>query len=269
MTSLPSLIVFTDLDGCLLNKTDYDATPALPVVRQLSERGIPLVLCSSKTETEMQKLAARLSLPNAPMTCENGGAILWSDHKAWESDEPRTILGVSRTRVLQVLGGLKPQFAFRGFADLTVAEVAAITDLPLDQAADAMDRHSTEPLLWDDADDRLPAFTAAVQEAGLQMTRGGRFWHVSGPVNKGAALLEVCRRFRPEHSGKVLTAAIGDSPIDQSMLDVVDIPIAIPTPQGTLEVQVSGPQALVATTHGAAGWAECVAELLRRLEPSS
>lgn len=68
----------------------------------------------------------------------------------------------------------------------------------------------------------------------------------------------------PTDAATIITAAIGDSPIDQSMLDVADVPIGIPTAAG-LGVEVRGDSGIVPQQTGAAGWAEAVELLLSRL----
>jgi mannosyl-3-phosphoglycerate phosphatase len=54
-------VVVTDVDGCLLDET-YRWEPARPALDALKKRGIPLVLCSSKTRAEMEPLHADLGL---------------------------------------------------------------------------------------------------------------------------------------------------------------------------------------------------------------
>ena len=77
-------------------------------------------------------------------------------------------------------------------------------------------------------------------------------------------MLEVARRFREKYSpNNVVTVGIGDSPIDQSMLDVADHPIGIPA-GGSLNVQIDDGRGIVPTLEGSAGWAEAVTTLLAR-----
>ena len=67
-------VVFSDLDGTLLDESSYSFKDALPAVRLLQLRAIPLVLCSSKTRAEIEP--CRLSLHNRhPFISENGGGI--------------------------------------------------------------------------------------------------------------------------------------------------------------------------------------------------
>jgi mannosyl-3-phosphoglycerate phosphatase len=67
-------IVFTDLDGTLLNHDNYDYTDALPGISLLKKSGIPLVFCSSKTRQEQEMLRGALNITD-PFIVEDGGAI--------------------------------------------------------------------------------------------------------------------------------------------------------------------------------------------------
>lgn len=248
------LAIFSDLDGCLLDKATYSFVAAMPTLDRIKQDGIPLVLASSKTEAEMIPIAHAMGLDDAPLICENGGSVRWSSQS--EKVE-RTVLAVPRDSILGVLTSLKPDFRFRSFVDLGVSGVADCTQLPAEKAALAIQRESTEPLLWDDDDSRLPPFRKAIETAGLTLTRGGRFWHVAGPTTKGKGMRAVLDRC---YSG-VKSVAIGDSPIDQSMLDIADYPIGIPQPDGRVLVTVHSAGRL-ASTPGPTGWGETVSSIL-------
>lgn len=260
-STVTQLLLFTDVDGCLLNKSDYDFRPAVPALDRLGRLGIPVILSSSKTGSELQALANELRLKTAPLICENGGTILWRR----PADCPRTKAGVSRDRILNVLTELKAGFRFRSFADLQLEGVMAATDLPAEQAAMALDRHSTEPLLWDDDAVLIEAFREKLAQAQLTLTKGGRFWHVAGKTTKGDAMKVVTEWYGSRADSDCLTIAIGDSPIDQSMLDIADYPIGIPAPDGSHNVDVAAPPGVLASNEGAEGWAASVSALLDRL----
>ncbi|MDO8862561.1 HAD hydrolase family protein [Haliea sp. E1-2-M8] len=68
------LLVFSDLDGSLLDHRDYSFRAALPGLEALREREIPLIFCSSKTRAEIEPLRARLDNRD-PFIVENGAAV--------------------------------------------------------------------------------------------------------------------------------------------------------------------------------------------------
>ncbi|MFK7735443.1 MAG: HAD-IIB family hydrolase [Pirellulaceae bacterium] len=257
------IFIFSDLDGCLLNKHDYSFEAAIPVLSRIRELKIPLILASSKTVVEMRTLAEEMQLNDAPLICENGGAIYWTNRDVENPDSE--VLGSDRPSILATLRELKSQFEFSSFEDLQVEGVMRATDLPIDRARAALQRRSTEPLLWEDADDKIDRFHAELREASLTLTKGGRFWHVAGRTTKGLAMQRVIKQRSDELEGEITTLAIGDSPIDQSMLDVADYPIAIPSPDGVVRVESKAHNGSVATQAGATGWAEAVTKVLDKL----
>lgn len=67
-------VIFTDLDGTLLEREGYSYTPALPALNLIAKHNIPLILNSSKTVAEI--LSLRTELGNRhPFVVENGAAL--------------------------------------------------------------------------------------------------------------------------------------------------------------------------------------------------
>jgi mannosyl-3-phosphoglycerate phosphatase len=265
--STSPLIIFTDLDGCLLNKHDYDWSAAATTLEKLRQLRVPVVMNSSKTVPEMCQLAEELGLADAPFVSENGSVIRWGPDREGATGKIQ-IIGAARDRILDALKELKQRYRFRSFADLGVVGVIAETQLSSERAEMALDRRGTEPLLWDDTEAKRLQFERELQSHSLTMTRGGRFWHVAGSTSKGEAMGVVADRLRAtgnQTRKPIILAAIGDSPIDQSMLDRADVPIGIPTSSG-LGVEIDPEHGIVATEHGAAGWAESVSRLLSRID---
>jgi predicted mannosyl-3-phosphoglycerate phosphatase (HAD superfamily) len=52
---MTNFLVFTDLDGTLLDHHSYSCEEAMPAVRALAEAGFPLIFNSSKTAAEIKK----------------------------------------------------------------------------------------------------------------------------------------------------------------------------------------------------------------------
>ncbi|MFY9253046.1 MAG: HAD-IIB family hydrolase [Fuerstiella sp.] len=263
------LIIFTDLDGCLLNKQDYDWSAARPTLERLRQLQIPVVMNSSKTVAEMTLLACELGLNRSTFICENGSVIRWgsdvADGPSVEFNSPYVeVVGSPRESILRLLAEVKTQFSFDSFADLGLSGVMAATQLSESRAQLALQRQGTEPLLWNDTEAKRIAFAHQLHLHDLTMTKGGRFWHVAGQSTKGKAMQMVTSRMAPRPAS-TLVAAIGDSPIDQSMLDIADVPIGIPTATG-LAVTVCSEAGIVPLQQGSAGWAEAVSVLLRRME---
>lgn len=270
--SKPTL-VFTDLDGTLLNHDDYAWAPAKPALKLLRERQVPLILVSSKTDREI--LALRQELNNhAPLVCENGSLILIPeallagfglkiDQRSISDGYYYDYRGISREQILQVLNDLKSDFRFTGFAWMTTEEIVQHTGLSPEVAALASERKASEPILWRDAPEELEAFKEALAENKLRLLQGGRFYHVMGQCDKGDAVRSLQKHYQHQFGATPFTIALGDSPNDLDMLKQVDAPVIIPHKDGARLSIDALKGAVVAPDEGAAGWNAALLKLLK------
>jgi len=65
--------VVSDVDGTLMDHS-YDLTPAKDTIKLLQEISIPVILCTSKTASEVKVIRNELNLTD-PYIVENGAAI--------------------------------------------------------------------------------------------------------------------------------------------------------------------------------------------------
>lgn len=262
--SLPLLLVATDLDGTLLDHVTYSFEPALPALAALRAHGASLVLASSKTRLEMEPLAQRLAelgLRRPALIVENGGAML-VPLESGGYEEVR--FGVERARLVAALAEIcrEAGTAVVGFSSLTAAEVAARTGLALESARQAMAREYDEPFELAN-ETLLPALRAGASRRGLELSRGGRFFHLTGPVDKGRALLHLLVRLTS--TGCIIRSiGLGDAGNDLSLLRAVDRPIVIPRPDGRPEAELVSqlPAAELAPASGPLGWNAAITTVL-------
>lgn len=244
---------------------DYTYFEAQPALERIKEVGISLVLASSKTEAEMAPLADELGL-STPIICENGGVINWRGLRH-SSNCSRTIIGVPRERIRETLNSLTREFRFRSFEELGVEGIAQATGLSPQRALLAAQRQTTEPLIWTDCDEAIDDFRKELSQASLTLTRGGRFWHVAGKVSKGDGMAAVLDMLASQSGQQPTTVAIGDSPIDLSMLNRADWAIVIPQPNGEVLICPEHRRVSVSGQSGSAGWNESVLKWMNSLQP--
>ena len=67
-------LIFSDLDGTLLDHNNYTFDQALPALNWIKKKNIPLILASSKTYEEMLHLQSELMIDH-PFIFENGSGI--------------------------------------------------------------------------------------------------------------------------------------------------------------------------------------------------
>ncbi|MFS2220904.1 mannosyl-3-phosphoglycerate phosphatase-related protein [Pantoea sp. B65] len=218
-----SLMIVTDLDGSLLDHHTYSWQPAQSWLEKLQQHQIPLVICSSKTASEIIPLQQQLGFSAAPFIAENG-ALVQLDRA--DGEVIRHHAGKDYSEICHCLRRLRQQYQFRfsGFADFTDQEVAEITGLTVRNAALARRREASESLVWRDSDQQFAAFRQALDQQGLALTQGGRFWHVMARGSgKGAALAWLLQQYPQQY----ITIGLGDGPNDAPMLDRVDYAVVI------------------------------------------
>ena len=264
------LLFFTDLDHTLLDP-DYDWQAARSAIDRLRTLGVPLILNSSKTLAEIVTLRRALANPH-PFVTENGAAvhIPWGyfthgprDTQEGEECFDRVNLGMERPAFLPVLHEIRTRrgFRFRGFADLTLEELAGLTGLSLDEAAAAAQRDGTEPILWQDSEPS-EVLARELEPHGLRLVPGGRFLHVMGAADKGTATRRLIDRFRERPQAPWRTVALGDSANDFEMLRAVDLPVLMPRGDTAPRPSLDLPNLLRARVPGAAGWGQIVHQIL-------
>lgn len=275
-TMKSQLIIFTDLDGTLLDYHTYSFAAATSALKQIAKQQIPLVLCSSKTGTEIENWREKFNNAH-PFIAENGGGI-FIPHAYFPADDLQSVwsrvesingyivlsLGTSYTVLRQTMEELRRDgFEVRGFGDMDVAEVAEVTGLPLEEAKLAKRRKFDEPFAFSGEGTGLEALTTAIQTKGLQCIAGGRLLHVTGDNDKGKAVEILINLYRKKF-GAITTVALGDSPNDLPMLERVDHPILVQNHRGEYDQRVAVPNLIKADGIGPEGWGKAVTNFIRQ-----
>ncbi|MES9812208.1 MAG: HAD-IIB family hydrolase [Candidatus Thiodiazotropha sp.] len=251
-------LVFTDLDGTLLDPNSHDHHQALPALQRLRERHIPVIPVSSKTHAELAVLMQRLGL-EGPMIGENGAVIIYPG-EAPQIAPP----GYLQIRDFLVDSRTNPSYDTLGLGDMTVDEVMAYTGLEKEMAQLAMHRLGSEAFFWQGSESGLSQFRLDVTHAGLRLLQGDRFHHLLGDTDKGKAIGYVARHLKRNGYAVTKTVGLGDSNIDREMLLAVDIPIIVRKPDGTHITLEQRPDATITELPGPAGWNQAIHNLLQQ-----
>ncbi len=246
------LIVFSDLDGTLLDHDSYDWSPARPMLEHLTQIGVPVILASSKTAAEMIPLRAAMGLGPVPMICENGAGLVTGEEIP-EADD------YARLRAL--LTDLDAPFL--GFGDMGTAGIAQATGLPLAQAVLAGQRGFSEPGLWQGSVPERDQFIADLARHGVAARMGGRFLTLSFGATKADRMGQILNRY-----GHPVSIALGDAPNDLEMLAHADHGIIIANPHSPpLPPQPGEPTGRIRRSllPGPDGWADSLSALLKDL----
>ena len=181
-------IIFTDLDGTLLHPQTYSFDAAMPALKLIKEKNIPLIFCSSKTRAEIEVWRKKLDNVH-PFISENGGGIFVPEMyfgfrisdfgikrteittlSAFANKYETVVTGKPYEDIRNAFVKLRNKFkvSARGFGDMSVKEIAALAGLTLTEARLAKQREFDEPFMFED-NPPLPLGTDFIRSAG-----GGR-----------------------------------------------------------------------------------------------
>ncbi len=238
MTEKP--VIFTDLDGTLLDYDTYSSELVMPLVTRLKQAAVPIVFCSSKTRAEQEVYRRQLGI-DSPFVVEDGGAIfIKSGYFPFSYDYHRLVddyqvieMDMSYGDIRRILEQIRQRSGldFRGFGDMDAAEVARLTGLSLASAELARRREYEETLPLTGPEPETELILNEIEKAGLSWSQGTRFYGINGGSDKGQAVRVLIGLFGRK-LGRIKTVGIGDSPNDAPMLAVVDVPVLVQKPGG-------------------------------------
>jgi mannosyl-3-phosphoglycerate phosphatase len=260
-------VVFTDLDGTLLDRETYSPREALPAVELLLNKETPIVFCSSKTRKEQELYRKQLSI-NDPFIVEDGGAVFsprsyfpfpadYAKHvNGYDVIELGTPYAQIRTALQTVQSELNLEIV--GYGDLSAAEVSSLTGLSEDAAVRAKQREYQETVVSRYSEQDLDRLDRALKKRGLVLSPAARFMGVGGATDKGIAVDVLTTMYRLRHLD-IHTVGIGDSFNDIPLFLSVDIPVLVQQPDGTwAPIPMEGLHRIKGI--GPAGWNDFVME---------
>ena len=275
MTTTPELIIFTDLDGCLLDRQTYSFEPAQAALRLIKEKKIPLVLVSSKTRVEMEGYRTRLKNDH-PFVSENGGAIFipkgyfsfqFFHEREWEKYFVLE-LGTFYPQIIRALEFIKKEtgIRIRGFHDLSEEDLVLLSGLTREEAAWAKKREYDEPFLIEGGEQEIKIVQKKIGERGLNYVWGGRFHHILGKNDKGKAAQILKDLYKKEFSS-TRTVGVGDSLNDLPMLSIVDYPILLKGDGGFSSASLAEIKKLIIMKGtGPQVWNEAIVNILKEFK---
>lgn len=243
--------MFTDIDGTLvdINTAEYGKETD-KLIRLIKERNIPLILTSAKTRLEQNKIREDLGLSD-PFIVENGGAIVipkgyFPDYALRDikyplretqetENEARDVnheivveLGKPADYIRAKLSDIRKKYSinFRGVADISVEKLSNLALISREQAKRMAQRNYGETILQIQSED-IARFIKYVQEDGMKVIHGGRFFDVTVGTDKGIAVGILKKLFKDKFHNNVTFFGIGDSTNDIPMLNLMDIPILV------------------------------------------
>jgi len=260
------LLIYTDLDGSLLDHHDYSHAAADAMLAELEQMNVPVIPATSKTAAELLDIRDELD-NNHPFIIENGAAVyIPEDYFSARPADTKIIDGFwvkaftkPRQHWQSILKTLQDEYegCYTSFQQAGVEGIVKMTGLDSDHAALASQRSYGEPVSWLATPEKKKAFIKRLEALGASVLQGGRFLHVSGHCDKGRALRWLTRQYQADEPGSTFTTvAAGDSQNDVAMLEAADIALIIRSPVNEMPVINRNQHCLRSSAYGPEGWVE-------------
>jgi mannosyl-3-phosphoglycerate phosphatase len=239
-------IIFSDLDGTLLDEETYSFKESIRAIKLLKEKKIPLILCSSKTRFEIELYRQKMDIMASAFISENGGGIFVPKGRLSLKDYNYKVvngyqvieLGKSYASIKNYFQEIRANLMVntKSLSEMKAIEISKITNLSLKEARLAIKREYSLPFIFNDNMKRFFILKRAIKEYGLKLIKGARFYSLSGGNDKGKAVQILKSIYKRSYPKTVfVTIGIGDGPNDISMLKEVEIPIFVRKKTGAYE----------------------------------
>ena len=242
-------LIFSDIDNTLLQSyiikdgeiyhiEEYGEIKE--IVQKLRKNNIPLVLCSSKTRFEQEKIRKYLEI-NDPYVVENGGAIFIPENyfpinleefglSIKRNNENLVIeLGKSYNRIIETLQEIREIFHIEFIAvhDLSLPELAQKVGISIEDAKLMASREYSETILEININ-KLDKLKNILNDRGLRILQGTRYNTVSSLHDKGSAISILKKLYSIKYENEMIeTIGIGDAFNDIPMFENVDKPFLV------------------------------------------
>jgi len=264
-------VIFSDLDGTLLDYHTYSFEAALPALKKIENENIPLVLVSSKTRRELSLYQEKLGITGLPFVVENGSAIYTSigyfkglGYSEISGENDRYALGRKYQEIEKILIEISEKYHYliRGFHNATRNEIEQMTGLSGEELQMALTREFSIPLFFDKVAEQI--LLTEIEAYNLKILYGGRFMHLLSNVDKGEAMTILMNGYKERLGQKNLQSiALGDSLNDFNMLQVADHAILVKKYDGSYELSQKLENIVYSPGIGPEGWNQSLLTLLQ------
>ena len=272
-TAASRLVVVTDIDDSLLEP----GARALPSERAaldfLTDRGIPLVINSSRTHAEIERIQETLRLLT-PSISEHGSALFIPlgsfpsipDRAARAVGGHVIEFGRPYHEVVETVRNTSSDLGVEiiGFADLTIEDAArelGVTDV---EAQLAKLREYTELIrIADETDARRSHVLNALRRRGLRCWPIGRHHLVTATRDRAESLLTLKALWRHAWGEPPCIVGVGNSEDDVTWLRYADVAVIVQNDHnGVARILSKLPTARVSQRPGRVGWSDAIVEFV-------
>lgn len=264
-------IIFTDLNGTLLDHNTYSFHKAAAALELCCEKLVPVIFNTSKTYAHILPITQQLDNSH-PFVVENGAAIyvpkdyfssfIANNFNALDAGAYWLVpFGKKHTDIIDNLTKLSIEFKFECVSDLAVEDVAMQAHLPLLQANHIKQRQFSELIVWHDTPENLTLFKSNLAKLGLCCLNDGIFYYISSNHDKSASVKFLRNLYDENRDHQHTIVALGDGNKDIPMFNAADIAIIVSSPVNPKLTIENHPNVIRAKFQGPIGWNDSVLSL--------
>lgn len=276
---MQKLIIFTDLDGTLLDHDSYSYASSQEALEKIKETDTPLIFLTSKTQDEVIRLQSELEI-NDPFAVENGeGIYIPEAYFPFPLEEALHTYQVRKENNFFIIEfGMRFEESKKILAEvsqeagvgiilqssMTPEEFAQSTGLSVSDAKRSLARQYIEGFSItgspEEKAEKMQRMREGLQKKGYDLTSGGRFGWIEGKGSKRKAV-EILRRLYELQYTDVVTVGIGDGPNDLEFIEQCNHGYLVANPKKVIEVDSDKVEKV--DEPGPKGWNKVVLSLLK------
>ena len=263
MIEKSSIWVVSDVDGTLMDHS-YDLTPAKETIKTLQKLSIPVILCTSKTASEVKVIRKELNLTD-PYIVENGAAIYGESLK---NDNGEIILGEKYEFLEKILNFISKEIDYQliPLNNLNDQEATHLTGLKGKSLRLMRDRHWSMPFLNPPIifEEKI---NSCCKKFKVNIFKGNRMSHLLSENSDKGKAINALKKYSNIQNIQII--GLGDSPNDLPLLLNSNIRIVIPSIEGpnlNLLDQLRDLEFILASEPNGYGWKNEINKLINNLE---
>ena len=270
-----TLLIFTDIDGTFINNDTFDEGLNTKTISELVQAQHSVVFNTSKTFEEVDYFQKKIKT-SLSFICETGGGIYTAKNnlKTTKSSrgayqvlyESRKITEYKDQIQSEINKKYRDDLTF--FDDLSIEEQSSLSGLSGHDLELASRRDFSILIKWKSTKSKYDEFKLFLKKFKLNLITGGRFSHICSEHDKGKATkLFIDRTKNFLKKSNIVTVAIGDSKNDYEMLNTVDFPCIVKSPNNHLLQDSLNSKNITFSDHQApTGWIECIEKVITKIK---
>ena len=258
------IVIFTDLDGSVLDRDTFEFDNIKNYIKKLISSGVHIIPNSSKTESEIIDFNQDLG-ENLAYISENGSVI--NGLNLLNSNFPsKIILSREKDELIKIFKNIVPenlQNKCKFISTLPKKNQINIFGLTEIKLKKALDRKYTEPFLFEGSKKEKKDLSKILKKNSLTIQEGGRLINLCDNVNKVKSMNKVLKIYKKIQSN-IKVIAVGDNYNDLDMLKNSDLPCLVFNDQFK-EDQINIDNLIISNKPSPEGWADVIKLALVKL----